>query len=448
MTSHGRGGFRWTETSLLIAPAAMTVLGLLSIVLVPRQRVDWSWNDLSVGIAFGIAALVISLTLSAVRYPGDQTILPIVITLSALGLLMIQRLGPALTSLDPAYAGLPRRQLIYLAAGLALMLGTALGMRRRLFLLRRFRYTALGGSLAILATTLVIGTEINGARLWLTIGPVQFQPSELVKVTLVIFLASYLDERREVIRGSWRLGPIPLPPLPALAPLGLAWGAGIAILVLANDLGASLLLFSIFLTMLYLATGRGAYVVVGLASFAVAAVAAYERFDRVGIRVQNMIDPWRDPLDVGYQQIQSDYALASGGIFGAGFAQGQPWRIPIVETDFILSAIGEELGLLGAIALILLQLLLAVRGIMIGMRARDGFTALLACGLSATLGIQTLIIVMGVVRLIPLTGITLPFVSYGGSSLLTNFVIAGLLIAISANARPPGEGVRHAARLD
>jgi cell division protein FtsW (lipid II flippase) len=443
-----RGSMRWTEARLLIAPAAMTVVGLLAIVLAPRGRVEWGWNDLSVGIAFGVAAFVISFVLSAARYPGDQTILPITITLSALGLLMIQRLGPSLAAADPNYAGLPRRQLIYLAAGLALMLATALVMRRRLHLLHRFRYTALGASLALLALTLVIGTEINGARLWITIGPVQYQPSELVKVTLVIFLASYLDERRDVMRGSWRIGPLTLPPLPTLAPLGLTWGACVAILVLANDLGASLLLFSIFLTMLYLSTGRGVYVIVGLGSFALAAVAAYQRFSRVGIRVQNMLDPWRDPLDAGYQQIQSDYAIASGGVFGAGFALGEPWRIPIVETDFILSAVGEELGLLGAVALILLQLLLAARSMMIGMRARDGFTALLACGLSATLAIQTLIIAMGVVRIIPLTGITLPFVSYGGSSLLTNFIIAGMLLAISANARQPGEGVRRARRLD
>jgi cell division protein FtsW (lipid II flippase) len=287
-----------------------------------------------------------------------------------------------------------------------------------------------------MAVTVVIGQETYGARLWIEIGPVQFQPSELVKITLVIFLASYLDERREMLASPWYVGRIPLPPIPTLIPLGVMWGACIVILIVGNDLGASLLLFSIFLTMIYLATNQPSYVILGLVSFAVAAVILYQFFARIEIRVQNWLNPWADPLGIGYQQIQSDYAIASGGIFGVGFAQGEPWRIPAVNTDYVFSAIGEELGLLGTTATLLLLLLIAGRGLVIALRAPDGFSRLLAGGLAATLAIQTLIILGGVTRLIPLTGITLPFVSYGGSSLLMNFVIAGMLLAVSSTGIP------------
>src|SRR6478735_2082130 len=247
-----------------------------------------------------------------------------------------------------------------------------------------------------------------------------------------VALSAGRDERREMLAQPWRFHGIPFPPIPTLIPLGVMWGSCIVILIAANDLGASLLLFSIFLTMIYLATNQPSYVILGLSSFAVATFVLYQNFDRIAIRGQNWLDPWVDPLGIGYQQIQSDYAISSGGVFGSGFAQGQPWRIPAVHTDYVFSAIGEELGLLGTTAVVLLLLLISARGMMIALRAPDGFSSLLAGGLSTALGIQTLIILGGVTRLIPLTGITLPFVSYGGSSLLTNFVIAGILLAVSS----------------
>jgi cell division protein FtsW (lipid II flippase) len=428
---------RWTELGLLIAPAAMTVIGLLSIVLAPRGTVEWSWRDIWVGLAFGGLAIGVSVIFSIARFTGDQLILPLATTISAIGLLEMQRLGPSL-----AFQGLgtiPQRQLLYLFAGMGIMLVTALGLRRRLHLLRRYRYSLLAVSLALMAITVVIGQETYGAKLWISVGPIQIQPSELVKITLVIFLASYLDERREMLAQPWYVGRIPLPPIPTLIPLGVMWGACIVILIAANDLGASLLLFSIFLTMLYLATNQPSYVIVGLLSFAIASYILYQNFARIEIRVQNWLNPWADPLDAGYQQIQSDYAISSGGFFGVGFAQGQPWRIPAVHTDYVFSAIGEELGLLGTTAIVALLLLVAGRGLIIAMRAPDGFSRLLAGGLSTTLAIQTLIILGGVTRMIPLTGITLPFISYGGSSLLTNFVIAGMLLAVSSTAIPTSD---------
>ena len=425
---------RWTELRLLVVPGIMTILGLLIIVLAPRATVEWSWQDIWVGLAFGGLAMAVSLAFSIAGFTGDQLILPLATTISAIGLLEMQRLGPALEA--QGLATIAQRQLLYLLAGMAVLMVTALGLRRRLHLLRRYRYSLLAASLALMAVTVVIGQEAYGARLWIEIGPVQFQPSELTKITLVIFLASYLDERRELLASPWYVGRIPLPPIPTLIPLGVMWGACIVILIVGNDLGASLLLFSIFLTMIYLATNQPSYVILGLTSFAVAAVILYQFFARIEIRVQNWLNPWADPLDLGYQQIQSDYAIASGGIFGVGFAQGEPWRIPAVNTDYIFSAIGEELGLLGTVATLLLLLLIAGRGMVIALRAPDGFSRLLAGGLAATLAIQTLIILGGVTRLIPLTGITLPFVSYGGSALLMNFVIAGILLAVSSTGIP------------
>ena len=420
---------RWTEMRLLVAPAVMTVAGLLAIVLAPRATVEWSWSDIWVGLAFGGVALAVSIIFSISRFTGDQLILPLATTISAIGLLEMQRLGPSLAV--QGLGTIPQRQLLYLLAGMGLMLVTALGLRRRLHLLQRYRYSLLAVSLLLMAAP-VVGQETYGARLWISVGPVQFQPSELVKITLVIFLASYLDERRELLTRPWRFHGMPLPPIPTLIPLGVMWGACIVILIAANDLGASLLLFTIFLTMIYLATNQPAYVVLGLTSFAVATYILYQSFDRIAIRGQNWLDPWVDPLGIGYQQIQSDYAISSGGVFGSGFAQGQPWRIPAVHTDYVFSAIGEELGLLGTVAVVLLLLLISARGMMIALRAPDGFARLLAAGLATALGIQTLIILGGVTRLIPLTGITLPFISYGGSSLLTNFIIAGILLAVSS----------------
>jgi cell division protein FtsW (lipid II flippase) len=350
---------------------------------------------------------------------------------------MVQRLHPDLASLDDVYADLALKQLVFLTAGLGVLWGTVVVLRD-LSLLRRYKYTYVLLSLGLLAATFVFGQEINGARLWIDLGPIQVQPSELVKVTLVVFLAAYLDEKRDLIGpdGRWRVGPFGLPPLPTLLPMALMWVASLLVLVVQNDLGSALLLFGIFLGMLYIATGQALYVVVGLGSFALAAWAAYAAFDRIGIRVQNWLDPWQDPLDTGYQQVQADYALASGGLFGSGLGLGRPWSIPEVHTDFVFAAIGEELGLLGAVGVLALYLVLVMRGYAIALAAPDGFARLLAAGLTTAIGLQVAIIVGGVIRLLPLTGITLPFISYGGSSLLTNCLIVGLLLRVSANRRP------------
>jgi cell division protein FtsW (lipid II flippase) len=423
---NGRPWVRFTELQLLIAPSLMTVVGLLMIFLVPRKDLKWTWGDIWVSLAFVAFVAGISVTFGLFGFRGDQVLLPVTAALSGLGRLMIQRLYPSLLARGQVSDNLAQKQLIYLAAGLAVLAGTVLFVRRLDFL-RRYKYTWLVLSLGLLAATFVFGTDINGARLWIRVGPIQAQPSEIVKVTLVIFLAGYLDEKRELIGTSWRVGFLRLPPLPYLLPMGLMWMASLSVLVVMNDLGSALLFFGIFV-----ASGRSLYVVVGLVSFALACWFAYLTFNRIGIRVENWLDPWLHPRTTGYQQIQSDYALASGGLLGTGFGFGKPYFIPEVQTDFVFSAIGEELGLLGTLAVVALYLIMVMRGFSIALRVRDGFARLVAVGLSTIIGLQSLIIVGGVIRLIPLTGITLPFISYGGSSLLTNFLVVGLLLRISA----------------
>lgn len=435
-----RPTFRLTEFNLLIPPALLAVLGMLMIFLVPTGRLDWSWGDIWVSLAFAAMVLGISVTFGIRGFRGDQVVLPLTAALSVIGLLMIQRLHPDLAAIDPGYAMLAQRQLLYLGAGLAVLwlIVVLAGPFKVMEWLPKYKYTWLIVSLALQAATFFIGSGVgDGAKLWINVGPIQIQPSEIVKITLVIFLAAYLDDKRDLLGSSWQVGPVALPPIPYLLPMGLMWAASLMTLVVLSDLGAALLFFGVFLTMLYVASGRMVYVVIGLITFAAACFAAWKGFSRVEVRVQNWLDPWADPFDLGYQQVQSDYALSSGGLLGTGFAQGQPWIIPAVHTDYILSAIGEELGLLGTLAVLTLYFLLAMRGFLIAIRARDGFVQLMAAGLSMILAVQTVIIIGGVIRIIPLTGITLPFISYGGSSLLSNFAIVGLLLHMSSLPRRP-----------
>lgn len=424
------GRLRLTELQLLVPAALMTIVGLLTIYLAPRGDLLWDWSDIRVSLIYAAAIAGISIGFSVVRLGADQVILPLVAMLAALGLLIVQRLGPALAAREPNLSGIASRQLIYLLAGLVLMAGLAV-FRPLLPLLRRYKYSALVLGLALLAATFVFGVEIGGARLWIQLGPIQVQPSEIVKVALIIFLAGYLDEKRDLLRGTWRLGRLSLPPLPWLIPMGLMWGASIATVVVLNDLGSGLLFFGIFLIMLYAATGKGAYVAVGLVAFGGACFVLFQLFGRIAIRVQNWLDPFVDPYNTGYQQIQSDYAMSSGGLFGSGLGLGKPYYVSQVQTDYVFAAYGEELGLLGTLAIITLFLLLVMRTFVIALRSDDGFDRLVAVGIGGAIGTQTLIILGGVVRLIPLTGITLPFISYGGSSLITNFIMMGILLNLS-----------------
>ena len=384
----------------------------------------WWW-------AVPVSALVAgTLPLRVVRPRPDRLLLPIAGMLAVVGALAMARLEVPLLPNPDVPGDLLWRHLISIALGVATCIAIAIVLRQPV-VLRRYKYTWLALTILLLLLTLLFGESIRGARLWFRVGPLQFQPSELLRITLAAWLAGYLDERRDLIAAEMRIGRLRVPPLPYLLPLAIVGMVAIAALLLQNDLGTALLLFGMTLALLFAATGSGAYVMLGAGGFALAAWIAAQVVPRLGIRVQNWADPWRDPLASGYQHVQSEYALASGGLFGAGLGRGTPQVIPDVHTDFVLSAIGEELGLAGTVAVLLLFALLAWRGLAIALALPDGFERLLAVGLAAALGIQTLLIVGGVIRLIPLTGLTLPFVSFGGSAMVSNFAILGLLLALS-----------------
>jgi cell division protein FtsW (lipid II flippase) len=422
--------FRFTEFQLLIVPSLMAIVGLLTIFLARTGEATWTWADIWVSLAYVVLLVGITLWFSATGFRGDQVLFPIVAMLAGMGLLMIQRLEPMLAQTGGALATVAQRQVVYLALGLLLLWGMMIFVKR-LNWLRRYKYTLAFAGVMLMVITMVFGQEISGARLWLNLGVVMVQPGELVKVILVVFLAAYLADHHDLLAGHYRLGPLRLPPIPYLIPLVFMWLMSVLIVVLQNDLGTALLFFGIFLTMLYVSTGRLLYVVSGLTSFVIAVYLTYEMFGHVAIRVRNWIDPWASPLGIGYQQIQGEYALATGGFFGTGLGYGHPGFIPVVETDYIFAAIGEELGLIGTFGVLCLYMLLIARGYLIAVRAVSQFERLLATGVTTILALQTLIIVAGNLRLIPLTGITLPFISAGGSALLANFLVIGILLRIS-----------------
>jgi cell division protein FtsW (lipid II flippase) len=286
-----------------------------------------------------------------------------------------------------------------------------------------------------------VGTEINGARLWIQFAGFSFQPGELAKLGLVIFFAAYLAERKELLAiASRRLLGFHVPDLKHFGPLLVMWGLSLAVMFYEKDLGSSLLFFSIFLVMLYIATARIVYMVFGGLLFVVGATIGYTIFSHVQVRVQVWLDTFNPQTinDESYQLAQSLFALATGGLFGTGLNQGLPDLIPAAHTDFVFSVVGEELGLMGTSAVLLCFILLLSRGLRVAVGARTDFGQLLGAGLTTILGIQTFIILAGVTRLLPLTGITLPFMSYGGSSLLSNFILVALLARIShQNAAEP-----------
>jgi len=355
--------------------------------------------------------------------PGaDGILLPIAGLLNGIGYVFIARLRDNLAGL----------QSVWTAVGVAGFIAT-LALVRRTRDLERYRYTFALGGIGLLLLPLVpkIGQNINGARLWVRLGAVTFQPGELAKVALCIFFASYLVEKRELLMGTNRVGPLLLPETKHLGPLLLAWAFSLVVMFFERDLGSSLLFFALFLALLWTATARPAYLGIGAVLFAMGSSFAWKVFTHVQSRVSIWINPWPKSNGSGYQIVQALFAFAAGGIAGANLGQGTPDRIPAVTTDFIFAAIGEELGLLGTVAVVAAFLLMVGAGLRIALRAEPPFEKLLATGLTAILGFQSFIIIGGVTRLVPLTGITLPFVSYGGSSMLSNYILLALLLRIS-----------------
>jgi cell division protein FtsW len=337
-------------------------------------------------------------------------------------------------------------QLAWILLGFSLLAAIAIFVRSDGWL-RRYKYTWAAAGIALLLLVFVFGDVVGGARLTLRIGPISGQPSELLKVILVVFLAGYLAENRALLTsGSTRMRGFTLPPLPYLLPMLAMWGIALAIVIVQRDLGAALLYFLVFLALLYVATRRISYVVLGVLLFLAGGAVLYVLFTHVQDRINIWIDPFADPQGAGYQVIRALYAYGRGGILGTGLGAGLPSvgdvpSIPAIHTDFVFAALAEELGMLGALALLGLYLVIAQRGFRIAATAADDFRALLATGLTLVIVVQAAIIAGGNLRVLPLTGVTLPFISYGGSSLLVNGAVVGLLLALSdraVEAPPPG----------
>ena len=372
-----------------------------------------------------ILVLLLAAHLAARRWApdADGTLLPIAGLLNGLGYVFIARLNDDLAGLQATWT----------AVGIGAFIAT-LVIVRRVRDLDRYRYTfmALGVGLLLLPLLPVVGDEVNGSRIFVSFGPVNFQPGEFAKVLLALFFASYLVEKRELLSiATWGVGPIKLPEPKHLFPVLLAWGFSLMVLFFEKDLGSSLLFFTIFVVMLWIATQRASYLLVGATLFGTGAFFAWKTFTHVQQRVDIWLDPWDLCFAEGQQICRSQFGLALGGLSGTGPGLGRFDRFPAVETDFIFTVIGEELGLLGGTLILVGFLLLVGTGLRIAAAAEHEFEKLLAAGLTALLGFQAFIIIAGVTRLLPLTGVTLPFVSYGGSSLIANYVILALLMRIS-----------------
>lgn len=406
------------DTELFLLLAAAPAVGLLFALVHGAAQSTLGWRDFAVPL--GLLAAFLGAHVAARFFaPGaDPVLLPVTFLLSGTGVAFITRLDS-----DSGAS-----QVMWMFAGV-LALVVTLAVVPSLERLARYKYTIALAGVGLLILPAIVGVEVNGAKLWLRFAGMSFQPAEVAKVLIVLFLAAYLAENREVLSVSTkRILGIWMPPLKHLGPLLLMWALSLVVLVAEKDLGSSLLFFGVFLIMIYAATGRSGYVVVGLGLFAVGAAAAYSMFGHVQTRVAIWLDPFADATGRGYQLVQSLFAFGAGGMLGVGPGRGLPLRIPFVQTDFIFAAIGEELGLLGAAAVVIAFLAFCLRGLATGTRARSDMASFTAVGLVATFGLQTFVILGGVTRLIPLTGITLPFVSYGGSSVLANFMLLGLLM--------------------
>jgi len=372
-------------------------------------------------VALGVLAMawVLWQPATSVR---DDVIPALAVVLAALGLAMVARLSPDLAH---------RQQLwLLLSLGLALVAGPAFTQFRRF---AAFKYLWVVASLVLFGLLILFGVEINGARLWIKVGPIQYEPIELIKLCIVLFLAAYLAEMADVIAAAraWSLRAN----LKYLGPLFIGWGASMAILVVQRDLGMATLLLATFATLLFVATRRIDIVVFGALLFAAGAFWSVHHYPYVQTRIAVWFNPFADPLGAGYQSSQAYYSLASGGLAGTGYRLGHPQFIPDVPTDYVYAALAEEFGLIGAIVVLAIFLDLVRRILATGLEQPDLYTKLLAAGLGATLGFQVVIIVAGVIGLLPLTGITLPFISYGGSSLVANFLLVALVWAMSARPR-------------
>jgi cell division protein FtsW (lipid II flippase) len=458
-----RPRFRRRELGLLVVVAVALFVGSVSLGATERLAAAtlagrpapgnlFGPEDAGILVAYLGALFAAHVVLILAGRRTDQILLPTIGMLGGIGLLLMERLPQDLAG---RLGGLARTQLVWLLLAIGLIAALAIAVRNDAWL-RRYKYTWAVIGVGLLALTFVFGRDVNGAKLNLSIGPLTAQPSELLKVLLVVFLAGYLSENRPLlVEESTRIGPLRLPPLPYLAPMVAMWAVALAIVGVERDLGAALLFFLVFLLLLYVATARASYVLLGVIAAGVGGVAVYELLGYVRTRVDVWLNPFADAQGAGYQVVQALHAFARGGLLGTGLGAGLPTiagrpPIPALHTDFPFAALGEELGLVGILAILGLYLVVIERGLRIAAAAQDEYRALLAAGLSLVVGVQAFIIAAGNLKIVPLTGITLPFISYGGSSLLANAVVVGLLIALSdrgPEAAPPSNRRGRLGRL-
>ncbi|WP_428829911.1 FtsW/RodA/SpoVE family cell cycle protein [Saccharothrix syringae] len=428
----------------MLAFAAVLVTGAL-ILVEANQEKELTMRIVWLGLAYLGLLTVAHLAVRRWAPYADPVILPCVALLNGLGLVMIHRIDLAMADVkmpngetwDPAAS----KQVLWTAIAVVLFC-TVLKVLSDHRTLARYGYTfGFAGLVALLLPGVLpsfIAPEINGAKIWLSFGAFSIQPGEFAKILLMVFFAAFLVSKRDLftIAGRRVIG-LDLPRARDLGPLLAAWAVVVSIMVLQKDLGSSLLFFGIVLVLLYVATERAAWVVVGVVLFSGAAVLAWRIFGHVQVRVQNWLDPFVDPYGAGHQILQSLFGLGTGGLFGAGLGGGRPDEIPEANTDFITAVIGEELGFVGLSAVLLLYTVFALRGLRNALAVRDTFGKLLGGGLAFAVAFQIFIVVGGVTKLIPMTGITAPFLSKGGSSLLANYILVALLLRISNAARAP-----------
>ena len=425
------------ELMLLCVGAPIVILLFAMLALNQGQRLGFTTLGVPIGI---FAAFVVAhLSIRFFAPDADPAILPLVFVLSGTGIAFVTRLAPNL-----AY-----NQVIWLFVGVACMI-LVLALSRNLEKLVHYKYTLMAIGFLLLLSPLLpfIGQEIYGSRIWLSIGLFSFQPGELAKVVIVLFLASYLSANRELLSVfTWRVGPFRLPDIRTLAPMIVMWAIALLIVIFEKDLGSALVFFFVFLAMLYVATGKRLYLVVGVLLITLGFMGAYLTFSHVQVRVTNWLDPFADPQGTGYQMLQGLYSMADGDLFGVGIGRGLADQIPVVESDFIFAALAEECGLLGSAGILLVYLSFAIRGYVTAARAKSDFSSLVAAGVTTTIVLQAFIIVGGVTRLIPLTGLTLPFVSQGGSSLLASFIAVGFLLRCGDEGTGVGEEMENATSM-
>jgi cell division protein FtsW (lipid II flippase) len=423
-------GRRSTELALIVMAAAIigvayTLASLGANAEIPAR----------IGPFLALLLLLIGIAHVAVRKlagGADATLLPLAVLLHGVGFVMITRLDDELAGLQSLWS------LVAIAAFVATLLFV-----QRATDLARYKWTLffVGVGMLLLPMLPGIGVNVNGARIWVSLGPINFQPGEFAKLALAVFFAAYLAERRELIAAStWKIGPFRLPELHYIAPVLVGWAFAVLVMVGERDLGSSLLFFTLFVVMMWVATERVSYLVIGFVLFGLAAFVSARMFDHVQTRVDIWLDPWADEYGKGFQIVQALYGLGDGGIVGTGLGRGSPDKVPEAQNDFIFTAIGEEMGLIGATAVLMAYLLLIGAGLRIALRTDRTFEKLLAVGLTTIVGMQAFIIIGGVIKVVPLTGITLPFVSYGGSSLLSNYILLAILLRLSdTGARRLGE---------